>query len=111
MRLVIVISQKLHRMRRHHGQPEPSGQLNSCRHMALIIGALGALQLQVKTVREDARQMQSALQRPRAVTLHQRLADSTALRARQSDQPFIELFKPFQLDDGLVAHHALRPGA
>ena len=79
--------------------------------MAFVVRALGALQLQVKTVRKDARQMQGAFQRPRAVALHKRLADSTALRTRQGNQPFIELLKPLQLDDGLVPHHALGPGA
>ena len=49
--------------------------------MTFVIGTLGTLQFKVKALRKHARQIQGTFHGPRAVALHQRLADSAALRA------------------------------
>jgi hypothetical protein len=95
----------------HHRQLEPRRQLHGGHHMALVFGPLGALQLQVKAVGEQAPEIQRAFDGAGAVALQQRLAHGAALRARQRDQAFIEFLEPFELDHRLVAHHVFGPGA
>ncbi len=111
MRLVVVIGQKLHRMRRHHGQLEPRRQLHGSHHMALVISTFSALQFQVKTVRKKAGKIQGTFHRAGLVALHQGLTHSASLGARQRNQAFAQLFQPVKLNDGLVAHHVFSPSA
>ena len=58
VRLVVVCAEELHRMGRHHRQLQARSQLHRRRHMRLVVGAAGALQLQVEAVRKDRRQRQ-----------------------------------------------------
>ena len=111
VRFIVVITQKLHRVGRHHRQFESRRKLHSGRHVPGIVSLLGALELNVKTVRKNACKMQRAIHGSGVIALHQRLTHSTALCARQSNQAFVELFKPFQANDGLRAQHPTRPGA
>ena len=111
MRLVVVVGQKLNRMRGHHRQLELGRELHGGGNVAFIIQTLGALQFQVKTRWKQVGKMQRTFHGARVVALHQRLADSAALRTRQRNQSCIQLLQPFKLDDRLVAHHVFSPGA
>ena len=81
MRFIVVISQKLHRVRGHHGQFEPGRKLHRCGHMARVVGLFGTLQFNVETLRENTRQVQRTRLRTRIITLHQSLPDGTTLCA------------------------------
>ena len=79
--------------------------------MTLVIGTPGTLHFQVKAVRKHTGQVQRAFHCTRLVALQQRLTHRTGLRAGQRNQSFAEFLQPFELDDGLVAHHVFCPGA
>ena len=109
MRFVIVRLGELHRVRGHHGQAQARGQLDSGRHMGIVIRAACALQLNVKTVREDASQLQSHFTSTRGVALHQGLPHRAGLCTRQSNEALRQLLQPFEFDDGHGLVHVLRP--
>ena len=53
-------------------------------------------------MRKHAAQLQRDFHRPVGITLKQRLSHRPGLRARQTDQPVIQLLQPRQFDDGPV---------
>ena len=60
VRLVVVGRGELHRVRRHHRQVQARRQLHGGGHVRLVVGAAGALQLDVEAVREHRRPARSA---------------------------------------------------
>ncbi len=94
MRLIVVRQRELHRVRGDHGQAHAGGQLHRGDDMGLVIGASGALQLQVKTMHKDAAQLQRGIKGARLVTLHQGLPHGPGLRPRQGDQTLVQLRQP-----------------
>ena len=94
----------------HNRQAKAGRQLHRRADVAFVIGALGALQLNVKTMRKHSRQMQRTFHGPGVVALYQSLSYSTALSTRKRDQTGVQLFQPCQLDDRLVAHQVFCPG-
>ena len=111
MRLKIIRPGKLNRVRRHHRQTSARGQLHRGHDMRFIVGAAGALQLQVKPMGKHARQLQCGVQRARHIALQQRLPHRPGLGAGQDDQALAQFFQPVQLDAGLRLVALLRPGA
>ena len=81
VRFVVVVGQKLHRVRRHNRQAELRGQLHSGDHVALVVGAFGALQLQIKAPRKHRGKVAGGFCGAHRVALNQRLTDRAALRA------------------------------
>ena len=110
VRFVIVGGGELHRMRGHHGQSEPCRQLHGGGHVRLVIGATGALQLQVEAVGKPLGQSQRDLAGQLDIALQQRLPHRAGLRARQQDQALGQLFEPGPAHHGLALDHALGPG-
>ena len=64
------------------------GEFHGLRHVALVIGASCALQFQIKTMRENGRQLQCNFGSARGVALHQSLTHRPSLGARQKNQAF-----------------------
>ncbi|MCY1523188.1 hypothetical protein D9M68_580760 [compost metagenome] len=112
VRLVVLAFGELHRVRGHHRQLQAGGELHGGDHVRLVLGTAGALQLDVETVREHARQLQRQFGGALFLALQQRLAQRPGLRARQRDQPALQLLQPFELAGRLrlAAAHVLRPG-
>ena len=81
MGFVVVVCQKLHRVRGHHRQLELRSELHRRHHMALVLGPVCALHFQVKALRKQAGKMQGAAGGSGRVTLQERLADRATLRA------------------------------
>ena len=111
VRFKVVRLGELDGVRRHHRQHHAGGQLHRGNHMGLVIGAAGALHLQVKAVREHAGQLHGSLVGACGVALHQRLAHRTSLCTGQANESFVQFLEPGHLDHGLVLHHVLGKGA
>ena len=112
VRLVVFAGRELHRVRGDHRQLQAGGELHGGNHVRLVLGAAGALQLDVEAVREQAGQPQGQFGRALFLPLQQGLAERAGLRARQGDQAARELLDPFELAGRLrlAAAHVLRPG-
>ena len=82
VRLVILAAQKLDGVRRHHRQAKLRRQRHGAGKMRLIIGAPGALQLDVKTLRKHGRQAPRRLRGIVRAPLQQRRTQRPRLRAR-----------------------------
>jgi len=109
--LVVVFPGELHRVRGHHRQVQACGQLHGGGDVRLVVGAAGALQLDVEAVREHTRQPQRELGRPALVAGGERLAERAGLRARQQDEALVEFLQPLDAAHALRAHHVAGPGA
>ena len=94
MRLVVVRTGELHRVRSHYGQAHARGQLHRRYNMGFIISASCALQLEVKTMRKQAAQPQSGIKCARLIALHQCLPDRPGLRTRQGNQALVQFLEP-----------------
>ena len=109
--LVVVGQQELHRVRGHHRQAQARSQGYGGLYMALVVGAAGALQLQVETVREGGGDLQGGVGGAGFVAGQQRHTDRASSGTRQHDEPFVQFLQPLPAQGGLIAHHAMRPAA
>ena len=80
MRFIIVFEQKLHWVGGHHRQVQTRRQAHRARHLHSVFRPACALQLQVKTVRENRGQLQRHFGCARLIALHQSLTDGAGLR-------------------------------
>ncbi len=87
--LEVIAVEELHRMGRHHRQPEFGGEPDAAADEGFLLGAaarLDALQFDVVAVREPGRPLPRQLLRQGVVAGEQRLADVATLGAGQRDQ-------------------------
>ena len=115
VRLKVIRLGELDRVRGDHRQLHAGGQLHGGHHLRLVLGAAGALQLQVKAMRKDAGHLQCHIVGTGGVALHQCLPDRPGLGAGECNQAFVQFFEPGQLDHGQLlatgGEHVLRVSA
>ena len=111
VRLVIIGTEELHRVRRHHRQAQRSSQRHGGAHMGFMLRLPGALQLDVEAPREEPRELFRDELRARRVAGQQRHADRTQVGAGKRDQAATQFLQPLPLHPGLRALRIAHPGA
>jgi len=107
----LVGARELHRVRRHHRQPELCRQRHRGAHVRLVRRRSGALQLDVEAPGIQSAQALCQRGGAFAVTRQQRATDRAGVGARQRDQAGGAVGEPLPLHPGLRALHVARPGA
>ena len=110
VRLKIVSTGELYRVRGHHRQAHAGRQLNRGHHMPLVICAPGALQLQIKTMWKNTPEAQRRIAGACLIARKQGLPDRSGLRTRKRDQSFAQFRQPIEHDQGLRLAGIAGPG-
>ncbi len=111
VRGVVVGAEELHAVRRHHRQPQFRRQLHRGAQVRLAARHAVALHLDVEAVAEGPLRPLRQRPRPRVVAGRERLADRSALGAREHDQAGIALGEPLPLDERMAALGVVEPAA